>query len=67
MIQTILTYLIVSIAFIIVSIRIYKAFTNRKSDNNPCGGCSGCNLKNEILKNQKAKKDKCNDHKDIEN
>ncbi|MGL5785475.1 MAG: FeoB-associated Cys-rich membrane protein [Bacteroidales bacterium] len=67
MIQSILTYLIVCIAFIIVSIRIYKAFTSGGSDKSPCGGCSGCDLKNEILKNKKAKAEKCNDHKDSEN
>lgn len=63
MLQTIITYIIVFVAFLIVSFRVYKSLTRKNDQENPCGGCTGCDLKNEILKNKKIKADGCNDHK----
>lgn len=63
MLQAIITYCIVFIAFLIVSYRIYKVITRKNDSDSPCGGCSGCDLKNEILKNKKVKTNGCNDHK----
>lgn len=28
--------------------KVYRMFTTQKSPNSPCGGCSGCTLKNQI-------------------
>ncbi|MGL5318200.1 MAG: FeoB-associated Cys-rich membrane protein [Bacteroidales bacterium] len=64
MLQTIITYCIVLIAFLIVSYRIYKAITRKQGETPSCGGCTGCDLKNEILKNKKQKSGGCIDLKD---
>lgn len=63
MIQTIITYAIVLIAFLIVAFKFYKLLIQKNNKSDGCSGCSGCDLKNEIRKNLKQKEQGCNDHK----
>ncbi|MDD3077957.1 MAG: FeoB-associated Cys-rich membrane protein [Paludibacter sp.] len=52
MIQNIIVYLIIAGA---VGYTIYSVIHSLKSKNkSPCDGCGGCDIKNEILKNQKG-------------
>ncbi|MGL4993999.1 MAG: hypothetical protein ACRC6R_07760 [Bacteroidales bacterium] len=57
MIQTIITYLIVFIAFGIASRRVWISLFRAKSSD--CEGCTGCDLKKEIIKNKAAKANCC--------
>jgi hypothetical protein len=43
--QEIITYGIGIIVIIVLSIKIYRFFTNRKKNVNRCDGCKGCDSK----------------------
>ncbi|MGL5012738.1 MAG: hypothetical protein ACRCZM_03000 [Bacteroidales bacterium] len=57
MIQTIITYSIVFIAFAIASRKIWRSLFKAKASD--CEGCTGCDLKKEIMKNKAAKSSCC--------
>lgn len=61
MLQNIITYSIVLGAFLILSYRFYRMLTANDHSKKSCGGCTGCDLKNEILKNKKIKTNGCSD------
>ncbi|RHJ95231.1 FeoB-associated Cys-rich membrane protein [Bacteroides sp. AM07-16] len=45
--------IIIGIAIIVyVSLKCYKSFTTKRNPNNPCCGCNGCSLKEEVKKKE---------------
>lgn len=46
MVQSIIVFLIMVICILYIGKSIYNSITGRKK--NPCGGCSGCALKDKI-------------------
>jgi hypothetical protein len=53
--QLIIVYIIIAIAIGYAVYSIVK-FIRKKED--PCAGCSGCDIKNEIMRNCKEKAEK---------
>jgi hypothetical protein len=53
--QTIIVLIIIACAVGYATLRIYKTI---KQHNSPCYGCKGCELREQIRKNQAAKRQK---------
>lgn len=53
--QTIITLIITACAVVYAAVRVFKTIKKR---NNPCNGCKGCELREQIRKNQAAKRQK---------
>ena len=64
--QTIAVYIIIMCAVAYAARRVYLVLRGRR---NPCEGCSGCDMRNRIIEQQRAAKGKvrgkmpCNDKK----
>lgn len=59
MIETVILIIAITIPIIYITYYIYKEV---RSANDPCHGCAGCSIKEEILKKQGKKKQKPSCH-----